>query len=200
MQVYHEEEDDNEVGNSLVGDILSNWRLIVGGLVLALAAYILGPLLGPLAELFKMAFGAAVGTVAFLAQTPWLIPLLGGLGLAASAVLRRWQTARDKSAQQVHTQNDVACQNSIRKLAEHVQLGKDNLVGPRTDAERKQGVAVAAYGSTAIEVSDLGALSPDTAERLVRDALRVHQRQTAPRAGAGLPAGGIAAHVEHEPR
>jgi len=52
MQVDREDEeddekdDDNEVGDSLVGDILSNWRLIVGGLVLALAAYILGPLLG----------------------------------------------------------------------------------------------------------------------------------------------------------
>jgi len=115
-----------------------------------------------------MAFGAAVGTVAFLAQNPWLIPLLAGLGLAGSAALRRWQTARNTRGAQLHTQNDVGRKSGMRRLPELARLGRDNLAGALTDAERKQGVAVCAYGSAAMELNDTGTLSPDTAERLVQ--------------------------------
>ena len=191
MQAYQpedekdeEDEEDNEFGDSVVGDILSNWRLIVGGVVLALAAYILGPLLGPVAELFKTAFGAAVGSVAFLAEHPWLIPLLGLLGMIGPMVYRRFANARDRNKSAPDKErargNMVAMGHNLRRPGEFAAAGEPMRTAGATPGEVERAVAESAMRGASIEQDGLGVLSAATAERVHRLAQGVAVRETMP--------------------
>jgi hypothetical protein len=177
-------DDDDEFADSVVGDILSNWRLIVGGVVLALAAYILGPLLGPVADLFKMAFGTAVGSVAFLADNPWLIPLIGLLSLIAPVVMRRIAKARNGALPEADMARAIGNSNArahgMNRSGDYAAAGRPLRAAGTDPAEVQRAVAESAMHGAALEQNGLGVLSAETAERVHRLAIGVPLRNARP--------------------
>jgi len=161
--------------------ILKNWRWILGVVVLSLLAWILAPLLGPVAKFFGDAFGALVGAVAFLAKNPWLIPLLGGLAAIGMVALRAYRKARDRklSPQELSTSNantNGEASNLRRpalyaEAAEHLKAGST-----------RRDVAEATLRGAAVEQDATGAISPETAERLHKNTYDVSEFDT-PRTG-----------------